>query len=75
MFMLMNEKTVAKSQNLIQGVISKSALIRIDGIMSFPRGDFSKIFLQTCIANICSANISVKNAMKFFRFPNEIQYS
>ena len=44
MFMLMNEKTVAKSQILIQGVISKSALIRIDGIMSFPRGDFSKIF-------------------------------
>ena len=68
MFMLMNEKTVAKSQNLIQGVISKSALIRIDGIMSFPRGDFSKIFLQTCIANIFKANISAKNAMEFSRF-------
>ena len=65
MFMLMNEKTVAKSQNLIQGVISKSALIRIDGIMSFPRGDFSKIFLQIYIANICSTNISVRNAMEF----------
>ena len=68
MFMLMNEKTVAKSQNLIQGVISKSALIRIDGIMSFPRGDFSKIFLQTCIANTFSANISVKNSMDFLDF-------
>ena len=72
MFMLMNEKTVAKSQNLIQGVISKSALIRIDGIMSFPRGDFSKIFLQICIANICSTTISVRNAMEFSRFSDRI---
>ena len=59
MFMLMNEKTVAKSQNLIQGVISKSALIRIDGIMSFPRGDFSKKYSSKHVLQIYLVQILV----------------
>ena len=66
MFMLMNEKTVAKSQNLIQGVISKSALIRIDGMMSFPRGDFSKKFPSNSIANILNTDYYCKDYYEIF---------